>query len=105
VPSVTLAPRIRKTRRCTVAYWPHVHVFVWRHGLCFGFHVRYRRADHLWRHHRLVAFEPNKRPKGRGTLTWEWVSWVTTHADRGTAPFRVGLKTFVRLKVGFGGTP
>ena len=98
-----MKPHVRKTNRSTVLYWPHAHVFLFRQGWFFGFHLRYRGADTLWRHHRLVMFEPSRRPKGRGTLTCEWCSWRTTRADRSQVPFRVGLKTFVRLKVGFGG--
>lgn len=99
-----MIPRLRRTRRSTVLYWPHVHLFLFRQGLFFGTHLRYRGRDGLWRHHRLTMFEPSRHQKGRGTFTCEWCSWLTTHADRSQAPFRVGLKTFVRLKIGLGGS-
>lgn len=82
----------------------NVHLYVWvKRGV--GFHVRWRRGDRLWRHYRLVLFEPPRLKLGRGTLTFEWCSWLTTRPTSGAheSKFRVGLKSFVRLKIGFGG--
>jgi hypothetical protein len=94
-----------RSRRCRVVYGDGWHLYLWRRGIIVGFHHTRRVHGGLWRHHRVRLFEPSPKTLGRGTRTWEWDSWLTTRAGSGSgAPkFRVGLKTFIRFKVGFGG--
>ena len=98
-----MIPRVRKTKRSTVLYWPHAHLFLFGSGLFRGFHFRYRAKTGLWRHHRVAVFDPGRTPpRGRGVWTWEWCSWLT---EKAMSPQnqRIGLKAFVRLKIGLGG--
>lgn len=96
---------VKRTRRCWLIASSGAHLYLWLRGLCFGFQFAHRRRDGLWRHHRLRMFEPSRVAKARGTRTCEWDTWLTTRVGPGSgAPtYRVGVKAYVRLKVGFGG--
>lgn len=90
-----------------VLAWGNLHIFVWRRPP--GMTVRYRRADG-WTHIRIVLWQHNatmSRREARAghffvrpTLTpLEIVRWRTAPGVHG----RVGLKAYIRLKVGPGG--
>lgn len=92
-----MKPRLRKTRRSTVVYWPHVHLFLFRKGLFVGFHLRYRRADRLWQHHRVVLFEPSRRPP---INTWAKIELFGHQRLTGhLAETRVAGKRFLKVTV------
>lgn len=66
----------------------------------FGLHVR-ARARGVWRHLRLSA-TCRWRAHSRGTYALEVATWRTRGSGVWTSP-RIGLKAFVRFKVGLGG--
>lgn len=91
---------IKRTRRSWTVYTYDRHLSLFR----LGFHVKRRRGA-IWYHNRLRLHEPSKEPIGKGTRTYEWDRWRTTRpgASAIPGPYRVGLKRFVRFKIGFGG--
>jgi hypothetical protein len=92
----------------------HVHAYAWtqerrpfkvRRGSfpAHGASVRFRdpRGTNVWRHFRvrLAVFIPGDR--GRGLIMAEIDSWRTVGGTSNTR--RIGIKSFVRLKIGLGG--
>lgn len=90
---------IRHTPRSTVIYSRRfgTQLYVFRWGLHF---MLRRRNPRRFRHVRLILFERGKHPKGRGTWTFELSTWRTSP---GSNRERIGLKAFVRFKIGLGG--
>lgn len=102
-----LIPHLALRRRSIGLFWPRLHVHVWwfKRGPATGCHVKVHRHDGLWRHLRLRLAEPPARPiEHIGVLTWELDSWLTKkcRSSKDTRVNRIGVKSFIRFKVGLG---